>query len=71
MDVLIMLGTTIAYVYSAVVVLRDAPLHPLFRGERSDHHLHIARKTPRVAGANARFLLRSKSFSSCSRGRHA
>ena len=30
MDVLIVLGTTIAYVYSAVVFLRDAPLHLYF-----------------------------------------
>ena len=30
MDVLIVLGTTIAYLYSAVVVLRDSPLHLYF-----------------------------------------
>ena len=53
MDVLIVLGTSIAWLWSAVVTVLGVQRARLFRGVRGDHHARAARQGARGARASA------------------
>ncbi len=67
MDVLIALGTSMAYVYSAVVTLWQLAATRLLRSERRHHHAGADGQAAGSARAAAMRRPRSKLCSSCSR----